>query len=79
MTDNTLRQVKHIDKYWLKQIINSAIDWYFMNCEEVTEIADFFGENESETFSDILTYGLREIQTRIDIMKEGNVKRGDEV
>ena len=79
VSENTLRQVKQADQYWLRQCTDTFISWYFRNCGEITAISEYFGEDDVDAMLDILNNGLRSIQDRIEMMKEGDMKRGDQL
>lgn len=77
MSDNTLKKVKYADLYYLTETIEKTINWYVKHCEDVTELSEFFQEEEDEVFKEILDKGLREMQNIMEMMKEA--KRGDEL
>ena len=74
---NTLKQVRSDDLYWLKQILDTSINFYIRNCERITELAEIFGEDESDTWQGVLTRGLNSLEDSAELMKEA--KRGDEL
>ena len=76
---NSLRSVTGTDMMYLKRNMEVFFDWYIKNCEEIIDLAQYFGEEEDDTVSSILSSGLREIQDRRDIMMEGDMKRGDQL
>lgn len=79
MSDNTLRQVRHADLYYLKESISDFITWYVRNCEVITELSQYFGDDEAETLRDILNAGINTVRDRMEVLKEGDMKRGDEL
>ena len=79
MSENTLRHVRGVDQTWLKESINTFISWYFMSCQEITDLAEYFGEDDADTVTSILSTGLRTLQERREMMEDGNMKRGDEL
>ena len=79
MSENTLMQVKQADGYWFRECLDTFIQWYFRNCQEITELAEYFGEDDDDTVTSILSSGLREIQDRRDILTEADAKRGDQL
>ena len=79
MSENTLRQVKQTDHTWFKECVNTFIGWYFRNCQEITDLAEYFGEDDADTLTSVLSSGLREIQDRRDILMEADAKRGDQL
>ena len=76
---NSLRSVTGTDIMYLKRNMEVFFDWYIKNCEEIIDLAHYFGEEEDDTVSSILSSGLREIQDRRDILMEGDMKRGDQL
>ena len=74
---NTLRQVKYSDLYFLTEMIEKSVNWYIRHCEEITELAEFFQEEEDEVYKEIMDKGLREMQNIRDMMSEA--KKGDEL
>lgn len=77
MSNNTLKKVKYSDLYYLTETIEKSVNWYVKHCEDVTELSEFFQEEEDEVFKEILDKGLREMQNIMEMMKEA--KRGDEL
>ena len=76
---NSLRQVTGTDRMYLKRNMEVFFDWYIRNCEEIIDLAQYFGEEEDDTVTSILSTGLSEIQNRVEMMKEGDMKRGDQL
>ena len=74
---NTLRQVRHADLYWLKQIMETTFNFYILNCERISELAEVFQEDESDTWQGVLTRGLNSLEDAAEIVKEA--KRGDQI
>ena len=74
---NTLRQVRHGDLYWLKQIMETTFNFYILNCERISELAEVFQEDESDTWQGVLTRGLNSFEDAAEIIKEA--KRGDQL
>lgn len=79
MTENSLRKVKMTDLHYLKTVIETTFDWYIRNCTEITDLAEYFSEEDEETMLSILSTGLRTLQERREMMEEGNMKRGDQL
>lgn len=74
---NSLREVRIGDLYLFKQCNSRMITWYVEHCEDMTELSEFFQQEEDDTFVDILDKGLKEMQIIMEMMKEA--KRGDEL
>lgn len=79
MSENTLRHVKQNDVTWFKECLDTFIGWYFRNCQEITDLGEYFGEDDADTLTSLLSSGLREIQNRRDMLMEADAKRGDEL
>ena len=79
MSENTLRHVKQNDVTWFKECLDTFIGWYFRNCQEITDLGEYFGEDDADTLTSVLSSGLREIQNRRDMLMEADAKRGDEL
>ena len=72
MSVNTLRQVMMKDLYVLKGSINVMVDFYVRHCEEISDLANTFGESEEDTVEMILKLGIQEYKKIADILsKEG--------
>ena len=76
---NTLRKVNTGDLLSLKESVDIAISFYVRHCDRIALIADYFRETESEMFSEILHTGLAEMEERMEMLKEMDMKKGDEL
>lgn len=76
---NTLRKVTTGDLMSLRECVDTVIAFYVRNCDKIALIADYFIESESGMFSEILNKGLAEMTERMDILREMDMRRGDEL
>lgn len=76
---NTLRKVKTGDLMSLRECVDAAISFYVRNCDNIALLADYFIDSESGMFSEILNKGLAEMTQRMNILREMDMKRGDEL
>ena len=76
---NTLRKVTTGDLMPLRECVDTTIAFYVRNCDKITLLADYFIQSESGMFSEILNNGLAEMMKRMDILREMDMKRGDEL
>ena len=75
--ENSLRRCRTMDILGLKDWMCQAVDWYIHNADRLREMEDFFLESEGDILCGILSSGMREMETRMDIL--GEAKRGDEL
>lgn len=76
---NTLRKVTTGDLMSLRECVDTAISFYVHNCDKIALLADYFIDSESGMFSEILNKGLAEMTQRMNILREMDMKRGDEL
>ncbi len=79
MSENTLRKVTTGDLMSLRESVDIAISFYVRHCGRIALLADYFGESESEMFSDILNTGLSAMRERMEMLREMDMKKGDEL
>lgn len=76
---NSLKQVKDCDLFIFKLSISSFWNWYITNCDKVTDLASYFGEDDDELIPEILSSGMREVELRKELLEQGDMKRGDQL
>ena len=67
---NTMRQVTDGDMLTFKGCLDTFIGWYVRNCENLTKIAEVWGETEEESLSSILSQGIIAVTDQTNIIKE---------
>lgn len=76
---NSLSQVVYADFMYLRESVTTFMQWYVMNAQKIDELSEYFSQTNDETVVDILNAGLNDIKNRVQIMKDAEMKRGDQL
>lgn len=69
---NTLRQVTDGDMLTFKSCLDTFIGWYVRNCENISKMAQVWGETEDDTLTSILSRGIIDVADQTAILQEAN-------